>query len=380
MPNQQEGERQRFTQVNLNVWLVILAAAGWAVGRSIQGDFPIEGREITILLGAGILSALFRTWLGLRDPQVIYSFTVPAALYDLLVISLAVHMTGGFHSEAWLLYLPLLVSESVVIPRRWIAPVVLATMLFYWVACLPMPPGDRIDFAFREAMLVVVTVFIYTVHQMHLAHHSELAELREQVQLGQERDRIAREFHDGLGHALVNSIMGLELLRQKCTHAEEEAKQVLSEQIGTLRSALDDTRQTILQLHGTEGVELHQRIRMLAQQVDERLAAAVHLNCPPVSPGISPAKRLVITRVVQESLSNVLKHARDADNVWIELREEGDRLYGSIRDDGEGFSPESVLDGFGLRHIKERIESLGGEVKLMSAPGEGTCIEFWVEK
>jgi signal transduction histidine kinase len=380
MSNQHEGERQRFTQVNLNVWLVILAAAGWAVGRFIQGDFPIDGREILILLGAGVLSALFRTWLGLRNPQVIYSFTVPAALYDLIVISLAIRMTGGFHSEAWLLYLPLLVSESVVIPRRWIAPVVGATLLFYLIACLPVPKDKWIDLAFREAMLVVVTVFMYMVHRTHIEHHSELAQLREQVQLGQERDRMAREFHDGLGHALVNSIMGLELLRRKCAHAGEDVKRILGEQISTLRSSLDDTRQTILQLHGTEGVELHQRIRMLAQQVQERLTAAVHLDCSPTSPVLTPAKRLVVTRVVQESLSNILKHARDAQNVWIELREESDRLYGCIRDDGEGFSPEHVLEGFGLRHIQERIEALGGEVKLTSAPGKGTCIEFWVEK
>jgi hypothetical protein len=105
---------QRFTRVNTSVWMVVLATIAWGVARHVQGTLDLSQWQLLTLALLGIFSAIARTWVGLRDPHVMYSFTIPLATYDILLISVVVAMTGRYASEAWLLYLMLLTSEAAV--------------------------------------------------------------------------------------------------------------------------------------------------------------------------------------------------------------------------------------------------------------------------
>jgi signal transduction histidine kinase len=86
----------------------------------------------------------------------------------------------------------------------------------------------------------------------------------------------------------------------------------------------------------------------------------------------------MLTRVVQEALNNIAKHAAGVRAIAIEIRLQDNQLVGRIIDDGAGFDPTQVLPGFGMATMKERIESLGGHFTLRSAVGMGTCVEFTV--
>jgi two-component system sensor histidine kinase UhpB len=79
---------------------------------------------------------------------------------------------------------------------------------------------------------------------------------------------------------------------------------------------------------------------------------------------------LAIYRIVQEQLNNVVKHA-EATRVTIVLREMDDRLLLSIRDDGKGFDPAERAPGIGLENMRRRAVAMGGELKILSAPGKG---------
>jgi signal transduction histidine kinase len=85
-----------------------------------------------------------------------------------------------------------------------------------------------------------------------------------------------------------------------------------------------------------------------------------------------------LLRIVQEALANVRKHAR-AHNIWITFSTpNSDRLQMSIRDDGQGFDPSTPADSarksFGVASMRERVESLGGELQIESQPGAGTLV------
>jgi signal transduction histidine kinase len=77
--------------------------------------------------------------------------------------------------------------------------------------------------------------------------------------------------------------------------------------------------------------------------------------------------------IVQEALTNAQRHAH-AHNIHIDLKQESDQLNVQIADDGSGFNPVGDLRGLGLRSMNERAQSLGGILKIESAPGEGTKV------
>jgi Signal transduction histidine kinase len=368
-------EYRRFTRVNLPVWVIVGAAVLWGVVSKLQGKFVLSWGQLGLLIALALVSATARTWVGLKDPRVMYRLTLPLVLFDLLLITLATRLTGGFESQLWLLYFALLTSEAAVMPTRLLLLALGLTAVGYGWASAPLAPDQWNDFGFRIAAVSLVSWLIHQVYRSHAEYRMELAELREQYDLAQERERIAREFHDGLGHHLVSAIRGLESIRRRLkAHADTAADCALQEQIDILRVALDDTRQTIQQLRAPETTDMRVFIRQTAERVAQRLGAQLHCDCPDPMPTLTPLQTLMLTRVVQEALSNVMKHAGRPQNLWVACDWRDGWLEMRVADDGDGFDPATALEGMGLNNMRERIRTLGGELTIQSARGQGTTV------
>jgi signal transduction histidine kinase len=89
----------------------------------------------------------------------------------------------------------------------------------------------------------------------------------------------------------------------------------------------------------------------------------------------SPAMSIALMRLVQEALTNAVKHGK-ATVIEVTMKREGRNLVGSIRDNGVGFEPERTSAGLGLQTMQERIAAFGGSLKIQSAPQQGTTVEF----
>ncbi len=379
-------EYRRFTRVNLPVWVIVGAAVLWGVIGKLQGKFTLAWEQLGLLIVLALLSAAARTWVGVKDPRVMYRFTLPLAVFDLLLITLATRFTGGFESQVWLLYFALLASEAVVMSTPLLLISLGLTAAGYAWASAPLAPDLWNDFGFRIAAISLVSWLIHQVYRSHTEYRTELAELREQYDLAQERERIAREFHDGLGHHLVSAIRGLETLQRRLklqNHTADAGNQgagvvsadcTLQEQIDILRTALDETRLTIQQLRSPETADMRSFIHQTAERVAQRLGAQLHCACPDVMPELSPLQTLMLTRVMQEALSNVMKHAGRPQNLWVECVWREEWLEVRVADDGDGFDPAAALEGMGLNNMRERIRALGGELTIQSAPGQGTTV------
>jgi signal transduction histidine kinase len=368
-------EYRRFTRVNLPVWVIVGAAVLWGVVSKLQGKFVLSWGQIGLLIALALVSATARTWVGLKDPRVMYRLTLPLVMFDLLLITLVTRLTGGFESQLWLLYFALLTSEAAVMPTRLLLVALGLTAVGYGWASAPLAPDQWNDFGFRIAAVSLVSWLIHQVYRSHAEYRMELAELREQYDLAQERERIAREFHDGLGHHLVSAIRGLESLRRRLKpHADTAADCALQEQIDILRAALDDTRQTIQQLRAPETTDMRVFIRQTAERVAQRLGAQLHCDCPDPMPTLTPLQTLMLTRVVQEALSNAMKHAGRPQNLWVACDWRDGWLEVRIADDGDGFDPAAALEGMGLNNMRDRIRTLGGELTIQSAVGQGTTV------
>jgi signal transduction histidine kinase len=195
--------------------------------------------------------------------------------------------------------------------------------------------------------------------------------------LTDERLRIARELHDVLAHTIsVIAVQG-GLALDALDDNPRLARTAVTTMRSSAREALAELRAALTALRGgaeTTGTAPQPHLRDLPTLADAARAAGltVHLDLAAAPDGLLPAVELTAYRIVQEALTNVVRHA-GAGSVWVCLRREAGALRVEVSDDGRGLSgqPDS---GMGLRGMRERAEALGGRLTLGARDGGGCRI------
>jgi signal transduction histidine kinase len=190
----------------------------------------------------------------------------------------------------------------------------------------------------------------------------------------QERNRIAREIHDSLGHSLTALNLHLEMAVKLSQVKPEKSREVLVEakRLGSI--ALRDVRQSVSALRSDpmHNQDLSTAIHKLADEfkLSNYIQPICQLDLPENLP---PSVAITIYRIVQEALTNISKYAH-ATEVTIDIRTDDRSLELQITDNGRGFIPTNNLTGFGLQGMRERVLSLQGQFDLTSAPDRGCQI------
>lgn len=195
----------------------------------------------------------------------------------------------------------------------------------------------------------------------------------EELAILRERNRVARELHDTLGHALTTMTVQLEAIRRVAERQPERLEPLLLEAQALSRQAMRDLRESLSSLREQEGAPgLSEQIRSLARQAAERAGCTLHLDLQPV-PLPTPSVH-TLAAIAREALFNAERHAR-AQNLHLQLRADAESVQLMIQDDGVGFEPAHSHAGhFGLAGMRERALLLGGTLTVASGPGEGTTI------
>jgi PAS domain S-box-containing protein len=189
-----------------------------------------------------------------------------------------------------------------------------------------------------------------------------------------ERRRIARELHDDTAQRLASLLVQLRLLER----ADEEDRERLFEELRRqLVEAADSVRQIARALRPPEledsGVAL--ALRAHARSLQERTGLQVELAIEPVDHLLGRDSQLVLYRIVQEALSNVLRHA-GVSSALVQVRSENDLVVALVEDQGLGFEAgrPQTLQGLGVLGMQERATMVGGDVRVESSPGQGTRV------
>jgi signal transduction histidine kinase len=183
-----------------------------------------------------------------------------------------------------------------------------------------------------------------------------------------ERARLARELHDETGQALASILLGLKSLEQ------EVGREPLVQLRELVASALGDVRRLTVELRppALDDFGLQAALERLTSVLEERSGLRTELNV--ATRQLPPVFETALYRIVQEALTNVVKHAR-ATSVSIVVTETDGAVRCVIEDDGDGFSPDDVREGaLGLVGMRERVHLLGGRFEVESAPGSGTTL------
>lgn len=190
----------------------------------------------------------------------------------------------------------------------------------------------------------------------------------------QERNRIAREIHDGLGHTLAaqtiqlnNALLFWKSEDEKAVEFLKQAKQLGSEAFLEIRKSV-----SVLRSHPLQGLSLESAIDKLLQDFQRLRAIEVSKSIRLPVP-LSQEMNTTLYRIVQESLTNIHKHA-DATMVTVGLQQHAGQIHLSVSDNGKGFDPAQNTTGFGLQGMRERVAAAGGQFAIYSESGNGCRI------
>ncbi|MBD2864498.1 sensor histidine kinase [Paenibacillus oceani] len=194
----------------------------------------------------------------------------------------------------------------------------------------------------------------------------------EHITLLEERNRLAVELHDTVGHTYTSVIMGMDAVSYLMEAAPEKAKEKLDVLRDVTRSGLDEIRRSIHQISPNEDDEtVSQRLSRLAREFGTHTGTRVVFRTQGVEANVPKQTRLTLVRCLQESLTNAKRHGM-AQSIQISLLFEPHQLLLEVQDDGKG--NEGLHRGFGLRGMEERLSALQGTLQIDSREGEGTTV------
>ncbi len=198
-----------------------------------------------------------------------------------------------------------------------------------------------------------------------------------------ERQRIARELHDATGQALTALGLGLRAVSTAMRTDQDRAATELRQLEKMTADSLDELRQLIADLRPShlDDLGLASTLRWYAKQVQARTALAVQVEVQGEERALAPAARIAFFRVIQEALTNVVKHS-GAQAARVRLNYGADGVSVEIEDDGRGFAQNGTAvdarPAWGLLGMEERAALLGGHFQVHSAPGAGTRVSVTI--
>lgn len=200
----------------------------------------------------------------------------------------------------------------------------------------------------------------------------------------EERRRLARELHDGIGQTLT-------ALANQLQRIHDDARAMsnlglghrLGDALEITRGALHDTRELSRLLRPTllDDLGLEAALKWLARTLGERTGLAIEVHSSIGEERMQPDVETLVYRICQEALTNVIKHS-GARQVQVLLTHGSSMLRLRVHDDGSGFdtaelsAPEKGGVSAGVRGMRDRAELFGGRVEVSSAPGEGTSVQL----
>ncbi len=234
--------------------------------------------------------------------------------------------------------------------------------------------GEVTDFSEQDQQLLEM----FATQAAIAIKNAQLYRQTQQLSILQERERFGMDLHDGI----IQSIYAIGLMLEDTQHRLEEdleaARQGLAKAIQGLNEVIRDIRNYILDLRPQrfQGRDLKEGLNELARDLRANSFLEVNLHLDGAdSITLSPEKTVEILHIVQESLSNIRKHAH-ATRVDVSLSSSDGWMTLEISDDGVGLTEEKISNasGSGLRNMRERTQILGGRIRFVSPEEGGTRV------
>jgi two-component system sensor histidine kinase DegS len=339
----------------------------WRMALGLSG----YGAVALFILAAGYSVA---NHLLVSRPKWGQKFTFATLIADLMLLVAVISASGGVRSPVMAAQLIFTIFFALLFPST--------------LALIPplvaLPVAARVDqmfaggehladffyllwYAALDAVAVYVMVYLTGREETHTSEIARLEQELKALAVVEERNRLAREIHDGLGAALSGLIIQAEYAGS--ISKEPAVKQELKELKGAAEEAIDELRRALVMMRND--FQLVPALENVTTTFKSRHKINCELNLRGQAPRLSSEAQLTIFRILQESLTNIAKHA-GAKKVTVGVNFAVDGLTMTVEDDGTGFDIRNTpAHHYGLINMRERARKVGGDVLIDSEPGGG---------
>ncbi len=362
----------------LTLGLLILAVPDWSRYFGLTGPFAFLGYFTMLLYSVANLLVINHARAGRYVTYVTLCFD----LVIMVVLIAKPTVGGGLQSPLLATQLLYTTLFAILFPK----PLAILPPL------LTLPVTTRLDLLLNRSVeaidvltllwysalnFIIVYVIVY-LNEREAAAHREVLELQgdlKELAVVEERNRMAREIHDGLGASLSSLIIQSEYLLQ-IAPKEDGLRREIRELKSTAEESIEELRRNLSMMR--EDFELTQAVEDYVKTFSDRTQVPVRFQRSGFSEKLSPDAQLALFRVLQEALNNAARHA-DPREVEVRLMYDAGRVHLGVKDDGRGFDVRQRRPGhYGLLNMHERASRIGGELVIDSAPGAGAQITFSV--
>ncbi len=375
-------------------WLLLATAVFMEVLLPFRPSWAVLGR-----VGAIAIFALMGLRLPIGKPRI----QLPYTALEFGLILLPAIPDGIFNRSVFLLCLVLVMRSCLIFQQLGQLIVLGLSLLTYATLLLARPlvvakiPTMIPDWRWTNILLSSLTLIFALLlinallsecqsrEQLEIAHqelettHAQLRQyalrIEDQATL-QERNWIAREIHDGLGHTLAaqtiqinNALLFWKSEEETALMSLKQAKQLGADALLEVRKSV-----SVLRSNPLKGQSLEAAIHKLLSDFQRTTGMVVSSHLPR-SQSLTTEINTTLYRIVQESLTNISKHAH-AKAVTVEIQQQPGMIHLTIVDNGNGFNPTQNTTGFGLQGMQERAAAVGGKFHIETQPGAGCRISI----
>ncbi|QRK06956.1 sensor histidine kinase [Archangium violaceum] len=359
----------------LTLGLLILAVPRWSLYFGFQGTLAFAGYFTMLLYSVA-------NFLVIDHPKAGRWVTYITLCLDLTIVVVLINkpqVGGGLQSPLLGTQLLFTALFAILFPKP----------LAILPSMLTLPITARLDLLLEREVtavevltllwysalnFIIIYVLVY-LNEREATAHREVVELQgdlKEIAVVEERNRLAREIHDGLGASLSSMIIQAEYLLGMAK--DDSLRAEIQELKSTAEESIEELRRNLQMMR--EDFELTQGLEDYVKTFHERTQVDIRFERSGLPQKLSPDAQLALFRILQESLSNAVKHAAPRQ-VRVKLDYDQDRVHLSVNDDGKGFDPRQTPRGhYGLLNMRERAMKLGGTLIVDSAPGNGTRVSF----
>lgn len=371
-------------------WVMLASCGSLAVVEAFGGH-TIPVQHISILFALGLMGLVLPS--GSQIIKIIYTTIEIGLIFYGTVL--------GYLNILPTLYLIVVMRSCFLFKStgRWIVTGIVFILFLgdqykYMLQAIPQDPEQQIHFGmhiFAETLVFGSGIFfvlqltnkVLSERQIRqkLANANEqlqeYAQKVEELATVQERNRIARDIHDSLGHALTSLNIQMQTAVKLWEKEPTQAHTFLTQAQSLGKTAMQEVRKSISTLREDPREErpLEARIETLVDDYRKGTGLSICTNI--CSCAVTKTVARTIYRIVQEALTNIFKYA-EATEVRIKLKTTSAQLCLTVEDNGRGFNPKQRSSGFGLQGIQERTTSVNGQFQLTTAPGKGCRIEVTI--
>jgi two-component system, NarL family, sensor histidine kinase UhpB len=265
--------------------------------------------------------------------------------------------------------LTIMLAVNLLLMRRAFAP--LTQLMATMNRVDPLRPGERVPVVGPPSE---VTVLAREFNAMLDRIETERRESAHRMTVAEDSERrhLATELHDEIGQTLTALVLQIGRIKAKGGSRED-----LDEALSTAEAALDDVRRLARRLRPEvlDELGLTAALNALCSRLSSQTGLVIRRTLPKAPPPLTADEQLVVYRIVQESLTNVVRHA-GAGEARVTLVADGDEVEVEVEDDGRGLPPEGIPLGGGIRSMRERALLIGAELTWTTAAGGGTMIRL----